>query len=211
MYDDVFALFFYFLIFAVLHSILAAESLKCRAFELIPLLKRSYRLIYNFVAVATLMPVFLIVSIKSSTIIFSLSGPVALLLYSIKLLSFVLLLISIRPVLSDLSGMSALRGDNASGPLITSGMYAVTRHPIYLFTLIFLWANPRMTVNTFAAYVLVTSYAYIGSVFEERRLVKKFDGYKEYRRTTSRIIPSKWIFKNKLKIQSSKSKINTKS
>jgi protein-S-isoprenylcysteine O-methyltransferase Ste14 len=74
--------------------------------------------------------------------------------------------------------------------LVTSGLYRLTRHPLYTFSFVLLWLNPLMTWNVLALNIGLSAYMLIGSIFEERKLVEQFGpAYVEYRKNTPRIIP----------------------
>jgi protein-S-isoprenylcysteine O-methyltransferase Ste14 len=77
--------------------------------------------------------------------------------------------------------------------IIQKGLFAIWRHPIYLFytlTLIsstFLWGSKAMTLIVLPAFLLVEAF-YI--LIEERMLLKRFgNSYRFYRRRTRLIIP----------------------
>jgi protein-S-isoprenylcysteine O-methyltransferase Ste14 len=47
-----------------------------------------------------------------------------------------------------------------------------------------------MTTSTLALFFGLTLYIYIGSIFEERRLIAEFgEAYREYQRSVPRLIP----------------------
>jgi methanethiol S-methyltransferase len=76
------------------------------------------------------------------------------------------------------------------GRLVIAGPYRLVRHPIYTFGLIFMWLAPRMTVNLFALFATFTVYMVVGTIFEERRLVREHgEDYREYRRRVPRLFP----------------------
>lgn len=84
-----------------------------------------------------------------------------------------------------------------SGSLNVGGFYAWMRHPLYTFSLLFLWLTPAMTTNLLTAYLLFTLYFYLGSIFEERRLLAEFgDTYRDYQRRVPRLIPIRFSSKN---------------
>jgi protein-S-isoprenylcysteine O-methyltransferase Ste14 len=90
------------------------------------------------------------------------------------------------------AGLAQLVAENPAkiGSLKVSGFYAWVRHPLYSFSLVFLWLTPAMTTNTLTAFVLFTLYFYVGSIYEERRLMAEFGAsYEEYRRQVPRLIP----------------------
>ena len=53
-----------------------------------------------------------------------------------------------------------------------------------------LWLSPVMTLNLLVTYLLISLYFYIGSIYEERRLLAEFGAaYQAYRRCVPRLIP----------------------
>ncbi|WP_243311611.1 methyltransferase family protein [Fundidesulfovibrio agrisoli] len=74
--------------------------------------------------------------------------------------------------------------------LAISGAYRYVRHPMYSASVVYLFAEPHMTLETLLFAVFVTGYSLIGSVFEERRLVEKFgEVYRRYQKEVPRLIP----------------------
>lgn len=78
----------------------------------------------------------------------------------------------------------------ASPSLIVTGMYAWVRHPIYFWGLLFLWLAPQMTMNQAMLSLIFSVYLYVGTFFEERRLVREFgDAYRYYQQRVPRLVP----------------------
>jgi len=77
------------------------------------------------------------------------------------------------------------------GGLVTSGPYAVLRHPIYAAVLYFTWATVanhpwRLVV---AGGLLITAGAIARMLIEERMLVARYPEYRDYMRRTRRVVP----------------------
>jgi len=84
----------------------------------------------------------------------------------------------------DLDEIQVLRIEGAS---------KFVRHPIYLFSILFLGLRPTMNVFYLTIYICIIVYFYIGSVYEERKLVELFgDEYRKYQRDVPRIFPVKF-------------------
>ena len=70
------------------------------------------------------------------------------------------------------------------------GPYKVVRHPVYLFTIIFLILRPTMDVFYLVFLIFLIAYFYIGSFYEERKLVSAFgDQYRKYQQSVPRLFP----------------------
>ena len=68
--------------------------------------------------------------------------------------------------------------------------YKYIRHPLYFGGIVGIWATPKMTVTHLVFAVLLTSYFVIGTLFEERDLIREFgDKYKAYKKKTPMLIP----------------------
>lgn len=75
--------------------------------------------------------------------------------------------------------------------LVTSGVYGIIRHPMYLAGIIIFTFNPNITVNSFTITVLADLYFLFGVIIEERRFLKIFgDQYREYMKRVPRLMPS---------------------
>ncbi|MEM8861482.1 MAG: isoprenylcysteine carboxylmethyltransferase family protein, partial [Chloroflexota bacterium] len=92
-----------------------------------------------------------------------------------------------------LSGRKISRESGLGETLVVHGLYRFMRHPLYSFSLLFLWANPWMTRNYLILALLITTYFIVGSYIEEQRLEQDFgDAYTAYRKTAARFIPFIW-------------------
>jgi len=70
------------------------------------------------------------------------------------------------------------------------GPYKVVRHPLYLFTIIFLILRPTMDLFYLVFLIFLIAYFYIGSFYEERKLVSAFgDRYRKYQESVPRLFP----------------------
>jgi protein-S-isoprenylcysteine O-methyltransferase Ste14 len=79
-----------------------------------------------------------------------------------------------------------------SSTLRIEGPYKYSRHPIYFFSIVFLVMRPVVSLSYFIIVVIFVAYFYIGSVFEEKRLIEKFgEAYMNYQKSVPRIIPIK--------------------
>ena len=70
------------------------------------------------------------------------------------------------------------------------GPYKVVRHPLYLFTIIFLILRPTMDLFYLVFLIFLITYFYIGSFYEEKKLVSAFgEQYRKYQESVPRLFP----------------------
>lgn len=74
--------------------------------------------------------------------------------------------------------------------LVTTGVYGIVRHPLYVAGLLIFTFSPQITVNGLTITVLADLYFIFGMFIEERRFVKMFgDQYREYMKKVPRMVP----------------------
>jgi protein-S-isoprenylcysteine O-methyltransferase Ste14 len=98
----------------------------------------------------------------------------------------VLDLAGVRPVLLARAGRDA-----PHVPLMTTGVYAIVRHPLYFGWALLVFGAPAMTMTRFVFAVVSTAYLAIAIPWEERSLVGAFgDRYRAYQQAVRwRMIP----------------------
>jgi protein-S-isoprenylcysteine O-methyltransferase Ste14 len=103
------------------------------------------------------------------------------------------LMVGIRQTgVGDFTGLSQLLNPSSAAPhrMVTSGLYAWVRHPLYFFGLVFIWLTPVLTWNILALNTGATVYLFTGAWFEERKLLVEFgERYAVYRQKTAMMIP----------------------
>jgi protein-S-isoprenylcysteine O-methyltransferase Ste14 len=89
--------------------------------------------------------------------------------------------------------LAYLRGDDLPlppEPLQITGLYRLVRHPLYLFSMVGLWAIPFLTANVLAFNIGATLYFAIGLIFEEKRLEAIYsDAYRAYQAQVPALLP----------------------
>jgi protein-S-isoprenylcysteine O-methyltransferase Ste14 len=72
------------------------------------------------------------------------------------------------------------------------GPYKFSRHPIYFFSIMFLMFRVEMNLFYLTMFMSFTAYFYIGSYYEEKKMVRLFgDDFKNYQKKVPRIFPYK--------------------
>ena len=83
------------------------------------------------------------------------------------------------------------------GGLVTTGVYGIVRHPLYVAGLIIFTFSPRFTVNGLTIAVLADLYFIFGMFIEERRFVRIFgENYREYMKRVPRIFPRSFFVRS---------------
>ena len=75
--------------------------------------------------------------------------------------------------------------------LTIGGPFKYSRHPIYFFSIMFLLFRPTMDLFYLTFFLLIVAYFYIGSYYEEKKMVKSFgEIYTNYQKSVPQIFPS---------------------
>jgi protein-S-isoprenylcysteine O-methyltransferase Ste14 len=102
-------------------------------------------------------------------------------------LSYLGLMLVVIGVLMFLIALSTIKSlETYAGDLITHGIYSMIRHPMYLAFILWLIGMPLFYRAGFA---LIIAMVFIANVLfwrhlEEKELINRFQGYKEYRKRT---------------------------
>lgn len=197
---DVVIIFFLFLLFAVSHTWLASRKIKNALAEKIGAKIAFYRLFYN-VSSVLFLAVFFVLSPHPDIIVYDLQFPFDIITFALQVLSLIGLIWAARGIsLKEFAGIAQIerfiRGEYNTAELDekqilkTDGAFRLVRHPIYLFSILFLGSRPTMNLFYLIMFICMVIYFYAGSVFEERKLVEIFgDEYREYQLRVPRIFP----------------------
>ena len=187
-------------LFCISHSVLASNKVK-RAFQRkfgnrIAYYRIGYNII-SFISLLVIYPMLPQIEIK----IYSLPHPSNFIIIFFQLLSILGLILSAKYFSAgEFTGWSQLKrfrngNYNANdldekSELIIKGPYKFSRHPVYFFAIMLLILRVEMGLTYFIIVVIFVAYFYIGSIFEEKRLVEKFgETYANYQKSVPRIFP----------------------
>lgn len=189
-------IFLAFALYGAVHSLLASIPAKDLAYTFFgKVAERTYRLFYNIFSFITLLPILALPFTIPDVELYTIPEPWSFIAKGGQILALVLLAYSaFQTGIFKFIGFSQLMGINNEEKLNTRGLYRYMRHPLYTFSLVFLWLTPTMTRNFAILYLSFSMYFIIGAVVEERKLVKTFeDEYLEYMSKTPMLIPFlKW-------------------
>jgi protein-S-isoprenylcysteine O-methyltransferase Ste14 len=180
------------IVWGIVHSIMASlgfkESLR-RALG--NGFMKYYRLLYNVFSVVSFAPILYLMVVLPNKDFYQVPNPWNFVMLAGQGLSLILLFVAVLQT-DTLSfvGLRQLFEDEKPGRLVKSGFYSLMRHPLYTFSLLFLWLSSSVTVNSFIVYVSLTVYILIGAYFEERKLLREFgQEYADYKSATPMIVP----------------------
>jgi protein-S-isoprenylcysteine O-methyltransferase Ste14 len=198
-YWQLFAAWF---IYFTIHSIWASSMFKQWVSKYMPWLKSWYRIIYNLFAIILLIPVIWIHKhLLHNSTFFEPS-------FFLKTIGYIGILIGLylgkagfkSYSMNEFSGFYQLKNHHEFHPTVlnTSGLNGVVRHPLYFAGIVIIWSyflvSPRP--NILISNLCITGYLYIGSLFEEKKLIADFgEVYTQYKKEVSMLIPVKWILK----------------
>lgn len=155
---------------------------------------RLYRFAYNLFSVASLFPILAMLLTFPDQVVYSVPAPWLYLLTVLQGLAAIALIAGVMQTgpleFAGLAQLAPSYGDSKPAELVTSGLYAYVRHPLYTAGLVFIWAAPEMTVNRLVLWLVFSLYLVIGAWFEERKLLRDFgSAYAEYQARTPMLIP----------------------
>jgi protein-S-isoprenylcysteine O-methyltransferase Ste14 len=185
------------ILWGVVHSILASHGFKHLVRKMVGTAAffRLYRLAYNLFSFASLFPVALMLFTFPDKLLYAIPEPWVYLTTVIQGLAAILLIageMQTGPLeFAGLAQLMSSYGESKPAELVTGGLYAYVRHPLYTAGLIFIWFSPEMTVNRLALWIVFSIYIFVGALFEERKLLKEYgSAYAEYRSKTPMLIPN---------------------
>ena len=184
----------YFVVWALVHSLLASLRFKDWTRRLLgPGTDRWYRLAYVVFAGITVLPMLAMVTLLPNRTLYVIPAPWRWLMVGGQVLALVGLVGAVLQTgPSYFLGLSQLlaKQTDQDNSLEVRGFYCWVRHPLYLFSIVLLWLTPAMTVSLATLYALITLYFAIGSLHEENRLLVEFGAaYRDYQRQVSWLIP----------------------
>ena len=200
---DIFLIIVCFGLFALSHTLLASNNVKSFVAQKYPAYIPFYRLGYNFIALILFFLYFALAP-KPDLIIYDLPPPYDLLTLIPQLIAIIGLIFTVRQFdLKELIGYEQIKrwrnhSYNTSEldehkTLHIKGPYRFCTHPLYLFIIIFLGSRPYMTLFYFITFLLTVIYFYVGSFYEEKKLVETFGTqYTDYQKKAGRILPFKF-------------------
>lgn len=192
---------FLFSIFAVSHSLLAAFKVKERIAGQVGNKIAFYRLFYNVISILTFLTIYSL-SPKPNIVIYDLQFPYDIITIGFQIIgvlgffwagSYVDLkeFLGITQIIRYLNGTYAADDLDENQEFIIFGPFKYSRHPIYFYSILLLGFRPSMDLFYLVFFICMVVYFYIGAMFEEQNLEKKYGkAYLEYKKNVPRLIPN---------------------
>ncbi len=199
---NVILIIFLFSLFGVLHSFLASNSVKKKLSAQFGNFIAFYRIIYVVVSMLLFYAMYVIIP-DNFVIVYDLKPPLDIIILIPQFLGLIGFLWTLKYFcVKEFMGINQIirwrnheYDNNELDEHLTlriAGPYKYSRHPLYLFSIAILLFRPEMDLNYLTFLVCIIVYFYVGSFYEEKKLVERFgDEYENYRKRVPRILPIK--------------------
>lgn len=199
---DVIILILIFTFFGYIHSLLASEKVKIFFKKNFGNLIAFYRLGYNAFAIISLYLIWDL-SPHPSLKIYKLNPPFDYLVLIPQLAALIGIIWCFKYInFKEFLGINQLglfldkqypeTALDENYTLRIEGPYKYSRHPIYFFSIVLLLFRAEMNLFYLTMFICFTVYFYVGSIYEEKKMVRLFgDDYRNYQKKVPRIFPYK--------------------
>lgn len=199
---EVLTLIILFSLYGFIHSVLASERVKIFFKKVFGKVIAFYRLLYNIFSFIGLYIIWDL-SPHPSLQIYKLPNPYNYLVLIPQILAIAGIIWCFKYIsFKDFLGLNQidryLKNEYTNDELDENytlrieGPYKYSRHPIYFFSIMFLLFRPEMNLFYLTVFTSFTVYFYIGSYYEEKKMIRLFgDEYRNYQKKIPRIFPIK--------------------
>ena len=199
---DVLVIFLLFALYGFVHSVAASEKVKILFKKVFGKLIAFYRFGFNIFAVVGLYLIWDLAS-HPSLQIYKLPPPYDYLVLIPQFISLAGIIWCFKYIcFKEFIGLNQidryLKNEYSENDLDENytlrieGPYKFSRHPIYFFSIIILMFRAEMSLFYLTMFISFTAYFYIGSYYEEKKMVRLFgDDYRNYQKKVPRIFPFK--------------------
>jgi len=182
----------FWIVYCLMHSVLADLTIKEKVEKILRKSYKYYRLMYAIFAFVSLIAILLFAILMRSFLLYQ--GKTFLLIIGIIIgfPGFLIMIACIRKYLPDLSGFKNINKENFKNPLVVTGIHGYVRHPLYAGTFLFLWGLFIILpyLSFLISNIIITTYTLIGIQLEEKKLELEFgQQYRQYKQKVPRLIP----------------------
>lgn len=179
-------------LYGVVHSVLASVGVKNFFRKRMGQSFKHYRLLYTVFAFLSMAAVIGYQLSITSIYLFKQTTLTTWIGAAVAGSGVALMLVCIKKYFMSLSGLRSLVEESPAQELIVSGLHRHLRHPLYLGTFLFLWglAVVYPSASLMISSLVITLYTLIAIPIEERKLIADFgEAYQRYRSAVPKLIP----------------------
>jgi len=180
------------ILYCLLHSVLASLKFKKWIGPRMGKQYKLYRLYYSIFAFVSFVPMVTWLILLPSYKLFATTRFTMIIGSTITLSGFAIMCISNIKYFMQTTGLNALIEEEKEYALMMSGIHQFVRHPLYTGTFLFIWGWFILipNISVLITDVIITVYTLIGLNFEEKKLEKEFgDSYRLYKQKVPALIP----------------------
>lgn len=185
------ALFFFWVLYCVLHSLFASPFFKSKMYTLLGGAQKWYRLSYTIFAFLTLaLLVVFQLQLKTERLWDNQFSKLAGIILGGS--GLVIMAVCIKKYFLSLSGLKGLAIEQPAPRLMIQGLHRYVRHPLYIGTFMAIWGLffilPLLSI--LISNLVITIYTILAIPLEEKKLVKEFGSqYLDYRKKVPALLP----------------------
>lgn len=179
-------------LFGILHSVLAAGWWKQKMQRRLGANFKYYHFAYSLFAAVSLIGILVFQYTINSPLLYEASIWVKGMLCLPVLAGLLIMGVVIRKYFFSLSGISVFYKQQPPPVLEQGGLHRFVRHPLYSGTLLFIWSLFFIFpyLNNLLACIVITLYTLWGARLEEKKLVAQFgEKYKAYKKRVPMLMP----------------------
>lgn len=181
------------LLFCLLHSIMATLWFKTIAAKILQKYFRYYQVLYSMFFLLFLGLLLKYQFQLSEPLLFHFNKVIEYLAALTLAVALVIMMTASARYFLQVTGINVFAKNGSKDKFIYSGINSVIRHPLYAGTLLFVWSLAIFFpyTSSLVACIIITLYVLIGIKFEEKKLIIKYGkAYKEYISKVPMLIPS---------------------
>lgn len=180
------------LLFGILHSLLAANPVKQSFRRFMGAAFRYYRFFYSVLFFLLLGWIFWLQYSHPDKILLRIPSFISYIALFLMVPALLIMGICIRKYFFHLSGIDVFFPRPQTDKLETGGLNSYVRHPLYSGTILLVWCICFYlpTEGNFVNAAMITLYTWIGTLFEEKKLRQTFgEAYILYQQQVPMLIP----------------------
>lgn len=180
------------ILYCVLHSVLAGMGVKQQVQRWAGAGYRYYRLFYTLFSAIALAALLYYQFAFFSPKLYQPNVPITVFAALVSIAGLMTMIVCIKKYFLSLSGLKSLFQESPASELMITGIHRYVRHPLYSGTFLTIWGVWMLfpTWSLLIANVVITLYTLFAIRLEEEKLVTEFgDPYREYQRKVPKLIP----------------------